>query len=144
VVNILREGKRVPTINIDDFKDSIPGPPTNVSDAAAESSPLTPQKRKLYEALHQIIDSLPYCQRTMIEADLVAGCDADNAYLAGVLRTTKNSIYVSRNKAREKIRTELRTRYGGTVASSVPAGIGSSETHAGRNRTDFRSNTSSD
>ncbi|MCF6283574.1 MAG: hypothetical protein L3K26_00055 [Candidatus Hydrogenedentes bacterium] len=76
----------------------------------AQEEPLTPEREKLYKDLHESIQGLPDMQRRIIETDLMAGCNADNDYLADSLRTTKNSIFVSRSKAREKIRQEMRKR----------------------------------
>lgn len=58
----------------------------------------------LVELLVQAIAELPPMQRTIIEADLAAGEVADARLLAEQLQTTPNSIYVSRNKARDNIR----------------------------------------
>ena len=57
------------------------------------------------------LDDLGELQRAVIEADLACGGTADAGRLAKIHGTTKNSIYVSRRKARKRIETEL-TRLG--------------------------------
>jgi RNA polymerase sigma factor (sigma-70 family) len=59
---------------------------------------------KRVEDLRQAIDNLPPVQRSIILADLAADGPADAERLAAKLGTSKNSIYVSRNKAHETIR----------------------------------------
>lgn len=58
-------------------------------------------------ALRASIARLPRLQRKVIEADLRSGDVADAEQLASELRTSKNSIYVSRNNARKKLRNLL-------------------------------------
>lgn len=98
VINILREGKNADFVSIESLPDK---------STTGEVTQLTPKKKAQYDDLHACIAAFPPLQRDICEADLSAGCDADNAYLAEVHHTTKNSIYVSRNKAREKIRLEM-------------------------------------
>jgi len=62
---------------------------------------------KLFRDLRTVIVSLPPLQRAVIEADLACGGTADAGRLAEFHGTTKNSIYVSRVKAKTKIETEL-------------------------------------
>jgi len=108
VVNILRQGKDAPHISLDDLDRDIPGPRSTAFEQNDEE--FSPEKQKLYRDLHEVIQGLRGHQRAIAEADLVTGCQADNVYLANVLSTSKNSVYVSRNKARENIRQEMRKR----------------------------------
>ena len=56
------------------------------------------------EDLHRAIETLPPLQKAIIKADLAAESGlADAGRLAEIHGTTKNSIYVSRNKARENL-----------------------------------------
>lgn len=108
VVNILRQGEKAPHIPLDDLDRDIPA--SQVAPLDSEEEQLTPDKQRLYQDLHEVIGGLPDTQRTIAQADLDAGCNADNDYLAKALGTSKNSIYVSRNKARERIKQEMRKR----------------------------------
>lgn len=65
------------------------------------------KERKVLGDMREAIDGLPPLQKAIIEADLRSGDVADASRLAQIHGTSKNSIYVSRNKAREKIRQEL-------------------------------------
>lgn len=71
-------------------------------DESAESPP-----KRFLEVLRQCIRKLPRMQRRIIEADLLTGDVADAGELAKELRTTKNSIYVSRSMARKTLKTSL-------------------------------------
>jgi DNA-directed RNA polymerase specialized sigma24 family protein len=62
------------------------------------------------ELLQECIAALPDLQRHIIEADLQSGDVADAAELATALRTTKNSVYVSRSVARKTLRAALTAR----------------------------------
>ena len=66
-----------------------------------------PRQSTFLKALHTSIARLPRLQRQIIEADLRSGDVADAEQLASELRTSKNSIYVSRNNARKKLRKLL-------------------------------------
>lgn len=101
VINIHREGEKAPMVSLDLVADT---------PLATDPESPTAEKSALHEALNACIAALPPLQKAICEADLVAGCDADNAYLARLLRTTKNSIYVSRSKARDRIRLEMKKR----------------------------------
>ncbi len=65
---------------------------------------------KRVEDLRQVIDTLPTMQKAIIEADMAAGEPANAGRLATELGTSKNSIYVSRNKAHETIRKAMQQR----------------------------------
>lgn len=59
------------------------------------------------EILYQAIETLPPLQKAIIEADLAAGDGpADAGRLAEIHGTSKNSIYVSRGKARENLKKQ--------------------------------------
>lgn len=62
------------------------------------------QDRKFLEDLRACLRGLAPMQRRVLEADLAAGGQADAKLLADELRTTKNSIYVSRSNARRALR----------------------------------------
>ncbi|MBW7866450.1 MAG: sigma-70 family RNA polymerase sigma factor [Candidatus Hydrogenedentes bacterium] len=108
VINILRQGDKAQPISLDDLDMNISSLQT--ASPNYEEAQLTPEKQKILKDLHEAIEALPEMQRAIVEADLVAGCYADNDYLAKTLSTTKNSIYVLRNKARVKIRLEMQKR----------------------------------
>ncbi len=59
------------------------------------------------QVLPKAIDALPSLQKIIIKADLAANGVADAARLAEIHSTTINSIYVSRNKARETLRRQV-------------------------------------
>lgn len=101
VINILREGDKATFVSLDLVADR---------PVANEPEPPTTKKTALYNDLIACIAALPPLQKAICEADLIAGCEADNAYLAELHRTTKNSIYVSRKKARDTIRSEMKKR----------------------------------
>lgn len=70
--------------------------------------PVTKEEKQEIRQLNQVIENkLKGLQKAIILADLVAGGRADAAALAERFNTTKDSIYVSRHKAREKIRAEM-------------------------------------
>jgi len=56
------------------------------------------------EILYQAIEMLPTLQKAIIKADLAADGEANAQRLAEIHNTSKGSIYVSRNKAREKLK----------------------------------------
>lgn len=59
------------------------------------------------EDLHRAIETLPPLQKAIIKADLAAGDGlADAGRLAEIHGTSKNSIYVSRSKARENLKRQ--------------------------------------
>ncbi|OAI41697.1 hypothetical protein AYO40_02575 [Planctomycetaceae bacterium SCGC AG-212-D15] len=66
--------------------------------------------RKRLKDLDDVIDALPPLQKAIIKADMAAGSQADNGRLAARHGTSRNSIYVSRNKAYEAIRKGMRKR----------------------------------
>lgn len=63
--------------------------------------------KKVIQDLKSIVAELPDLQRCIVEADLQCGGPADAGRLAEIHGTSKNSIYVSRKKAKDKIRQEL-------------------------------------
>ncbi len=58
------------------------------------------------DALHKAIAGLPPLQRAITQADLAADGLADAGRLAEIHGTSKNSIYVSRSKAREALKKQ--------------------------------------
>ncbi|MCR9246344.1 MAG: sigma-70 family RNA polymerase sigma factor [bacterium] len=80
-------------------------------DAVEELTAREPNTSKMPSAfldvLRRCIGKLPRLQREIIEADLRTGEVADATELARQLRTTKNSIYVSRSMARKALRQLL-------------------------------------
>jgi RNA polymerase sigma factor (sigma-70 family) len=66
-----------------------------------------PQQLRFAHDLRRCIDRLPPQQRAVILADLAAGGTATTEDLASELRTTRNSIYVSRTNARKSLRVAL-------------------------------------
>lgn len=77
------------------------------ADATDDSEAETKKDDKLFRDLQTVITSLPPLQRAVIEADLACGGTADAERLAKSHGTTKNSIYVSRVKAKKRIETEM-------------------------------------
>lgn len=65
------------------------------------------EKQELKDLDHIIETKLPPLQKAIIKADLIVGGTADAGSLAELHNTSKNSIYVSRNKAHETIRREM-------------------------------------
>ena len=60
------------------------------------------------EVLHRAIETLAPLQKAIIEADLAAGDGlADAGRLAEIHGTSKNSIYVSRGKAKENLKKQV-------------------------------------
>lgn len=107
VVNILREGEKISHLSLEAVN------PKTLYDAISEphtDDEITEDKKKLYNDLQDVIDALPEHQRIISEMDLYSGCDAANDYLAEMLRTSKASVYVSRNKARHSIKQEMKKR----------------------------------
>jgi RNA polymerase sigma factor (sigma-70 family) len=109
VINILREGENATLVSLDALKEDLPDRQATMADTE-QIEELSSDKQKRNEDLLEIIEGLPGNQRAIMKADLAAGCNADNAYLAKALGSSKNSVYVSRNKAYEKIRQEMRKR----------------------------------
>ena len=67
----------------------------------------TMKQEPFLTALRRCIDKLPRLQRRVIESDLKSGDIADAGALALELRTSKNSIYVSRSAARKTLARTL-------------------------------------
>lgn len=85
-----------------------------IAHAAAASQPSSHDKTEsnarqsaFLAALRLSIERLPRLQRSVIEADLRTGDVADAEQLATELKTSKNSIYVSRSSARKNLRKSL-------------------------------------
>ena len=66
--------------------------------------PISPKSLERIEDLKRCIEKLEGNQKAIIRADLKSDDVADAGFLAKKLGTNKNSIYVSRNKARENLR----------------------------------------
>jgi RNA polymerase sigma factor (sigma-70 family) len=81
----------------------------DVAEAREEEPPeLTKEEKKELKDLDHIIETkLPPLQKAIVKADLIVGGTADAGSLAELHNTSKNSIYVSRNKAHETIRGEM-------------------------------------
>lgn len=71
--------------------------------------PLSKEEQQEIKDLNYLVEhKLKGLQQAIIKADLAVGGTADAGALAEMFNTTKDSIYVSRHKARENIRTEMR------------------------------------
>lgn len=79
------------------------GPSTGTSDEEQVFGVGDPRWKHVLAA----IDSLPKLQKAIVEADLKADGTADAQRLAEGHGTTKNSIYVSRNKAHENLKKRV-------------------------------------
>lgn len=73
-----------------------------------DETELTPERRKLFEDLDQIIEELPLVQRAVAKEDLRCGGEADGPALAAKLGNTPNAVRVARAKARKTIGEKLR------------------------------------
>lgn len=62
---------------------------------------------EVLDDLDAFISKLPTLQRSVIRDDLACGGQADAHRLAAKYNTSVNSIYVSRNKAKQKIEAEM-------------------------------------
>jgi RNA polymerase sigma factor (sigma-70 family) len=67
----------------------------------------TQARQKFLRDLYQCIDELPALQRAVVLADLAAGGTAATEDLVAEMKTTSNSIYVSRTNARKSLRAAL-------------------------------------
>jgi RNA polymerase sigma factor (sigma-70 family) len=76
------------------------------TEAAGDELPAMPPAG-FVKAVRDCIESLPRLQRSILQADLQSGDVANAEELARTLRTTKNSIYVSRSLARQALRRKL-------------------------------------
>ena len=76
-------------------------------ESGSEEEP-TKEDKKVVRDLNLVVSRLPKLQRAIIEADLACGDVADGERLAELHGTSKNSIYVSRNKAHATIEREMR------------------------------------
>ncbi len=79
------------------------GDPPDEGVAVAEDNEDDPR----IDALHKAIAGLPPLQKAIIQADLAADGLADAGRLAEIHGTSKNSIYVSRSKAREVLKRQV-------------------------------------
>jgi len=76
----------------------------------ADTNQLSPKERsKLLEDTLACVRQLPAMQRAILLADFDAGAPAAAEQLAARLRTTVNSIYVSRHRGRETLRKALKS-----------------------------------
>lgn len=98
---LLREQQRPGWVTPGVELDRVPA--TAAAPAATHAVARTP----FLDALRRCIAALPPLQRRIIEADLRSGELADADELAKKLRTTKNSIYVSRSNARKALKRAL-------------------------------------
>ena len=73
-------------------------------DEAVETAERTDDPR--LDGLCKAVEALPTLQKAIIKADLAADGLADAGRLAEIHGTTKNSIYVSRSKARETLKKQ--------------------------------------
>lgn len=76
--------------------------------------------RRFLEDLRTCLERLSPMQRRVVEADLEAGGQADTKRLADELRTTRNSVYVSRSNARRALR-DCMTGKGHVFTNEGPA-----------------------
>jgi hypothetical protein len=60
-----------------------------------------------WDLVLKAIDMLPPLQKAIIEADMAADGTADAQRLTEIHGTSKNSIYVSRNKAHENLKKRV-------------------------------------
>ena len=85
---------------VDDL-DTRPEMAASVPDAEVQ------RKQKFLRDLYKCIDELPALQRAVVLADLAAGGTAATEDLIVEMKTTSNSIYVSRTNARKALRSAL-------------------------------------
>jgi DNA-directed RNA polymerase specialized sigma24 family protein len=85
----------------DDFD---PADPSNENDGTAQLFGPDDQR---WEYVLKAIDTLPALQKAIIQADLAADGTADAQRLTEIHGTSKNSIYVSRNKAHENLKKRV-------------------------------------
>lgn len=71
---------------------------------------MTPERRRLFEDLDQVIEELPPMQRVVAKEDLRCGGEADGPALAEKLGTTPNAVRVARSKARKTLGEQLQKR----------------------------------
>ena len=85
-----------------------------------ETPPPTPRRQQLVADTHACLEELPPMQRAILQADLEAGEAVSAQELAVRLKTSPNSIYVSRLKGREALRKAL-ARIGHFGIAEFPA-----------------------
>jgi len=85
----------------DDFD---PADPSSENDGTAQLFGPDDQR---WEYVLKAIDTLPALQKAIIQADLAADGTADAQRLTEIHGTSKNSIYVSRNKAHENLKKRV-------------------------------------
>ena len=82
----------------------------NLAGVASETSQLSEkERRELLDDVMTCVRRLPAMQRAILLADFAAGSPAEAEQLAARLRTTVNSIYVSRHRGRQTLRKALRS-----------------------------------
>lgn len=94
-------GYRSKNLEYDTMYDPAGDPP---GDEAVETAERTDHPK--LDGLCKAVESLPLLQKAIIKADLAADGLADAGRLAEIHGTTKNSIYVSRSKARETLKKQ--------------------------------------
>jgi len=92
---------RSKNLDYDTMYDPAGDPP---DDEALETAERTDDPR--LEGLCRAIEALPPLQKAVIKADLAADGLADTGRLAEIHGTSKNTIYVSRSKARETLKKQ--------------------------------------
>ena len=82
--------------------------PPDKEELDIDEEPLSKEKKQQLKDLDNIIEhKLKGLQQVVVKADLAAGGLADASRLAELHNTSKNSIYVTRYKARERIAQEM-------------------------------------
>jgi len=94
-------GYRSKNLEYDAMYDPAGDPPEN---GAVETADGADDPR--FEGLCRAVEVLPPLQKAIIKADLAAGGPADAGRLAEIHGTSKNTIYVSRSKARVTLRRQ--------------------------------------
>lgn len=98
-LRLLANRKRSPVTSVTDLDRIAPAP--------SEPTAATLQRQRLLLDTAHCLRRLPKLQRAILEADLEAGGRAPAAELAQQLRTSPNSIYVSRLKGLRGLRAML-------------------------------------
>lgn len=106
---MLEAKRRHVTLTFLDDLDSTVSSVTAAAEAAEREQdvPELPQDRFLLD-VRLCIDALPPQQRAVLLADLAAGGSAPTDLLAETLKTTRNSVYVSRNSGRKALRAAMK------------------------------------
>lgn len=102
-------------------------PDLDASQARATApEPVPADQQQFVDVLYRCIDELSPQQRAVVLADLAAGGTAPATELAAELKTTPNSVYVSRNAARRQLRIAL-ARNGHIFPATMAAPAAGSE-----------------